>query len=263
MADHDRFLKRDYVIIGKAEWPIAVPVVQWADSGLEVKPGKAARRRGSLIDKFMWRLPERRADRISAAPAFSKSPSNHATRKTNFFRPLPDRFCDSVNGRVKNASRREYSSLRVPSFLESTGDRSSVDPADFRPLSERTGFAVDNDLNSLVRHLPSATIERRFSRCAPSNVPGFVVAVVVDAIDHGSGWLRTNMGKESLEPSRAQPIGTNANAARAVVLPSDISRTGGAFFHGAPRVIGAGCHSTFRMTMGGSWHERLFTKKNA
>lgn len=53
MADHEQFAKHHHLVIGKTEWPIKASVVQWADSGLEVHPGKSARRRGSLIDKFV------------------------------------------------------------------------------------------------------------------------------------------------------------------------------------------------------------------
>lgn len=53
--DHERFPKHRHLLIGGQRWPVDAQAVLWPDSGLEVRVGRGARRRGDgAIDKFVW-----------------------------------------------------------------------------------------------------------------------------------------------------------------------------------------------------------------
>lgn len=52
--DHERYPKRDFIVVDGAEVPIKARVVLWTDSGLQVRVGHGARRRREEISRFVW-----------------------------------------------------------------------------------------------------------------------------------------------------------------------------------------------------------------
>jgi hypothetical protein len=80
-----------------------------------------------------------------------------------------------------------------------------------------------------------AAVSDLFFRRGPADIAGFVVPVVVDAVDGLSGRALAHVLQESFE---AQPTFTNGDAAPAVTRPSIAFRIGASLYYFHPGAIG-------------------------